>query len=67
MTEPKTTELNAWQIWMLAARPKTLPAAAAPVIVGSAVATVDGAFRWGPALAALLAALLLQVGANFRQ
>jgi 1,4-dihydroxy-2-naphthoate octaprenyltransferase len=57
--------LSGWQVWMLAARPKTLPAAAAPVIVGSALAFVDGAFHWGPALAALLAALLLQVGANF--
>lgn len=48
----------------MAARPKTLPAAASPVIVGSALALEAGAFRPGPALAALLAALLLQVGAN---
>ena len=66
MSEARTnpSELNPWQVWTLAARPKTLPAAAAPVIVGSAVASYDGAFQWGPALAALLAALLLQVGAN---
>jgi 1,4-dihydroxy-2-naphthoate octaprenyltransferase len=49
---------------MLAARPRTLPAAAAPVITGSAVAYYDGAFQIGAALAALLAALLLQIGAN---
>lgn len=54
-----------WRSWWLAARPKTLPAAAAPVIVGSALAFYDSKFRFGPALAALLAALLLQIGANY--
>ena len=51
--------------WLLAARPKTLPAAAAPVIVGTAVAISDDAFRPGPAAAALLGALLIQIGTNF--
>jgi 1,4-dihydroxy-2-naphthoate octaprenyltransferase len=62
--KPTPTTLSPLQVWMLAARPKTLPAAAAPVIVGSAAAFVDGAFQPLPALAALLAALLLQIGAN---
>jgi 1,4-dihydroxy-2-naphthoate octaprenyltransferase len=53
-----------FQIWLLASRPKTLPAAAAPVIVGTALAYADGKFHIGPALACLLAALLLQVGSN---
>jgi 1,4-dihydroxy-2-naphthoate octaprenyltransferase len=52
------------QVWFLASRPKTLPAAAAPVIVGTALAYADGSFRVGPALACLLAALLLQIGSN---
>lgn len=52
------------QAWMLAARPKTLPAAVAPVIVGTALAIRDGAFRPLPALAALIGALLLQIGVN---
>ncbi len=56
--------LSKWQIWLLAARPKTLPAAASPVIVGSAVAFSMGKFHAGPALAALLGSLLLQIGAN---
>lgn len=59
-----TPALTPLQIWILAIRPKTLPAAAAPVIVGSAVAYVGNAFLWGAALATLLAALLLQIGAN---
>ena len=49
---------------MLACRPKTLPAAAAPVVVGAATAESLHAFRAGPALAALVGALLLQIGAN---
>jgi 1,4-dihydroxy-2-naphthoate octaprenyltransferase len=53
-----------FQIWLLASRPKTLPAAAAPVIVGTALAYVDGVFRFGPALACLIVALLLQIGSN---
>jgi 1,4-dihydroxy-2-naphthoate octaprenyltransferase len=53
------------QAWMLAARPKTLPAAISPVLVGAALVAADGAFAWLPALAALLAALLLQIGSNF--
>ncbi len=51
--------------WLLASRPKTLPAAAAPVVLGSAVAASLGGFRAGPAAAALGGALLIQVGTNF--
>src|SRR5882724_9230804 len=51
--------------WVLASRPKTLSAAAVPVLVGTACASARGVVRWGPALASLLGALLLQIGANF--
>ncbi len=51
--------------WVLAARPKTLTAAVSPVLVGSACALSLGAFRPGPAFAALIGAILLQIGANF--
>jgi 1,4-dihydroxy-2-naphthoate octaprenyltransferase len=52
------------QVWWLAIRPKTLPAAAAPVVIGSAAAYLEGGFHWLPALAALAGALCLQIGAN---
>lgn len=50
--------------WWLACRPPTLLAALAPVAVGTACAAAAGGFRPGAALAALVGALLLQVGAN---
>jgi 1,4-dihydroxy-2-naphthoate octaprenyltransferase len=55
----------AWRIWVSASRPRTLPAAVAPVVVGSALAGHDHAF--GPAAAGLCLAfaLLVQVGTNF--
>jgi 1,4-dihydroxy-2-naphthoate octaprenyltransferase len=52
-------------VWFAALRPKTLPAAAAPVAMGTAIAYGDGALHVPAALAALLGALLIQVGTNF--
>ena len=51
--------------WVLACRPATLTAAIVPVAVGSAVAHAVGAFRLGPALAALVGAILIQIATNF--
>lgn len=56
--------VNNWQAWGLAIRPQTLPAAAAGVVMGSALAWRDGFFRVDAALACLFAALLLQIGSN---
>lgn len=53
-----------FQIWWLAIRPRTLPAAASGVVMGSALAWVDGSFQFLPALAALAVALLLQIASN---
>jgi 1,4-dihydroxy-2-naphthoate octaprenyltransferase len=52
--------------WLLASRPATLPAAAVPVLVGTAAAAAEGA-RVRPLVfaATLIAALLIQVGTNF--
>ncbi|MFT4932661.1 MAG: 1,4-dihydroxy-2-naphthoate octaprenyltransferase [Natronomonas sp.] len=49
----------------MAARPQTLPAAAAPVIVGVGLAVQQGVFAPLPALAALVGAELIQIGTNF--
>jgi 1,4-dihydroxy-2-naphthoate octaprenyltransferase len=62
MTESQTPTI---QSWLMAARPRTLPAAAAPVFVAIAFALRDGVFHWSSALACLLISLLMQIGANF--
>lgn len=51
--------------WILAARPKTLPAALIPVVLGSALAWRDDSFQWLPAALCGLFALLIQVGTNY--
>ena len=51
--------------WIEAARPRTLPAAAAPVLVGAGLAAGDGVFRVDAFVAALIGALAIQVAANF--
>jgi len=53
------------QLWTLAARPKTLPAALTPVMTGTAVAFHEGGVHWLSAALALITALLLQIAANF--
>ncbi len=53
------------KIWLAAARPRTLPAAIAPVLVGSALAWRDGKFDAGAAALCLAFGLLVQVGTNF--
>jgi 1,4-dihydroxy-2-naphthoate octaprenyltransferase len=52
-------------VWVLASRPRTLPAALAPVLIGSAMAMADGAGHLWSALAAGFGALMIQVGTNF--
>ncbi len=56
--------MNKRQAWLLAIRPRTLPAAAAGVVMGTALAWRDGFFRLDATLVCLFAALLLQVGSN---
>ncbi len=59
---PKPGSLRAW---LLACRPKTLTAAWAPVLVGTACAIAADGFAPVVAAAALLGSSLLQIGANF--
>lgn len=51
--------------WIAGARPRTLPNAVVPVMVGTGVAIGEGSFVWWRALVALLVALLLQIGVNY--
>lgn len=52
------------QHWLLATRPRTLPAAVAPVVLASALAAYAGHFRGDVLVATLAISLLLQVGTN---
>jgi 1,4-dihydroxy-2-naphthoate octaprenyltransferase len=53
------------RIWLMAARLRTLPAAIAPVLVGTALAyTLEDVFNAGAFVAAMLGSILIQVGTN---
>ncbi len=56
--------MNGMRIWLMASRPRTLPAAVAPVLVGTAFAGFEHVFHPLRFLAALLGALFIQVGTN---
>lgn len=59
-----TAEITPAHAWLLAARPKTLTAALAPVLVGAGLAAHHDRLALGPALAALAGAVLIQIGTN---
>ena len=54
------------RIWVMAARPRTLPAAVAPVLVGTAAAVqwAGEMPRWGAFVAALIGSIFIQIGTN---
>ena len=58
-------QTNSIKAWILAARPKTLAAAATPVLLGCALAYTAGAFQWIPAILCFLFAFSMQIDANF--
>ena len=58
-------DVSRTKAWVMAARPQTLPAAAAPVLVGTGLAVHDGVFAPLPALMAFIGAALIQIGTNF--
>jgi 1,4-dihydroxy-2-naphthoate octaprenyltransferase len=60
-----TKEIGRTRAWLMAARPQTLPAAAAPVVAGTGLAVRDGVFHPLAALGALVGAALIQIGTNF--
>jgi len=52
------------RLWLVAARPRTLPAAVAPVLVGTALAGSEGTFRPLAFVAALVGSVFIQIGTN---
>jgi len=57
--------ISKFQSWILASRPRTLPAALVPVMVGSALAIYHGIFFPAYSIIALLCSILIQIGTNF--
>jgi 1,4-dihydroxy-2-naphthoate polyprenyltransferase len=55
---------GALRLWTLAARPRTLPAAVAPVLVGTALAIADDQFKALAFVAALIGSVFIQIGTN---
>ncbi|MFW5935455.1 MAG: 1,4-dihydroxy-2-naphthoate polyprenyltransferase [Halolamina sp.] len=64
-TETSDADISRRRAWVMAARPQTMPAAIAPVLVGVGVAVHEGVFAPLPAAAALVGAILIQIGTNF--
>ncbi|MFB6099296.1 MAG: 1,4-dihydroxy-2-naphthoate polyprenyltransferase [Salinibacter sp.] len=66
MDEPSAaTDVSRARIWLWAARPKTLGAAVAPVLVGTGMAVEAGVWHPLSAALALVGAVLIQVGVNY--
>ena len=65
MQPPATAAKPPRHPWVAGARPRTLPASAVPVAVGTAVAAAEGHVIWWRAVAALIVALALQIAANY--
>ncbi|MFH1195328.1 MAG: 1,4-dihydroxy-2-naphthoate polyprenyltransferase [bacterium] len=65
MIQTNTNDISKLEIWILAARPKTLLAAFVPVIIGSSIAFHDNKFNWLAFVFALISAILIQAGTNF--
>ncbi|HLT16363.1 MAG TPA: hypothetical protein VK007_06635, partial [Acidimicrobiales bacterium] len=65
-TPAPTSAPTGWRAWLAGARPRTLPAAAVPVLVGTACAVgeADEVVPWRAAAAGVVA-LMLQVGTNY--
>src|SRR5256885_9244551 len=58
------TKPSGVRIWLMAARVRTLPAAIAPVLVGTALAGYFGVFHPLRFVAALIGAMFIQIGTN---
>lgn len=65
MLSSTTNTISKFDAWILASRPRTLLAAAVPVIVGTSIAIHNNKLRTDAALVALLCSMLIQIGTNF--
>ncbi len=65
MSNSAVKDISKFESWILASRPKTLPAAIAPVLVGTALAIQVGKFNLFAFLTALVCSVLIQIGTNF--
>jgi 1,4-dihydroxy-2-naphthoate octaprenyltransferase len=64
MNDPMSSQSIPLSVWLQAARPKTLTAGLVPVLVGTALAGREGRAQALPAVAALIGAILIQIGTN---
>src|SRR3954462_2983917 len=60
----RASPLSPVKLWLLAARPRTLPAAVAPVLVGTSLAIGEGTFRPLAFVCALVGSIFIQIGTN---
>jgi 1,4-dihydroxy-2-naphthoate octaprenyltransferase len=65
MTSPLNPSSLGWKKWVIGARPRTLPAAIVPVLVGVACASGAAVPMWWRAILAGIVSLALQVGVNY--
>jgi 1,4-dihydroxy-2-naphthoate polyprenyltransferase len=61
---PAAVPRGTLRLWLVAARPRTLPAAISPVLVGTALAGSEDVFRALPFVAALIGSVFIQIGTN---
>src|SRR2546423_9205631 len=60
----RDTALSPLRLWLVASRPRTLPAAVAPVLVGTSLAGTEGTFKPLRFLCALIGSIFIQIGTN---
>ncbi|MDD4050406.1 MAG: 1,4-dihydroxy-2-naphthoate polyprenyltransferase [candidate division Zixibacteria bacterium] len=65
MTDTTAHKTASLRIWLLAARPKTLPASLVPALAGGAIACAERVFHLWSFLAAVFGAVMIQIGANY--
>lgn len=65
MINSSVKEISKFESWVLASRPKTLLAAAVPVVIGTSIAVKEGKYDLLAAFTALLCSVLIQIGTNF--